>query len=80
MGRILERLSAIEALIQSEAQRCPWREVISRIQPNTERINELEKRVTELRIEMARMAAISGGVSGTVVSVVFGVGKAAGWW
>lgn len=78
--RVLERLAALEALIQSEAQRCPWREMISRIGPDEARITKLEERLTNVQMELAKAGLISGGASGSVVAAVFALGKALGWW
>lgn len=88
METILARLGSLEAKVvalttlqEREAQLCPYRGTVER---NTTRLGELEKTVTEMRLEMARMSILSGTAGGGVVSLIGGVllavGKSLGWW
>ena len=80
LQRVLESQARLEALIQSEAQRCPYRELMARIEPNTQRITNLEERLTDVRLDIVRMGVASGGTSTGIVALLFGIGKAVGWW
>ena len=73
LGKQVIRLTT---LIETEAERCPYREKIADIEDNAKRIGEVEgrQRVIELR-----MAAISGVSGGGVAAAVMFIGKALGW-
>jgi hypothetical protein len=80
LDQVLQRLAAIETLIQTEAARCPYREDIARARNNIQRVIALEDIVNGVRLDLARAGAVGGGVVGIIVAVVLGVGKAARWW
>lgn len=75
-AEILQRLTRIEAMIATEAERCPYRETVARAsnsiherQKLAERVDKIEDRLTDARISIARMLATggAGGVIGTVL-------------
>lgn len=80
LQRVLEKLAALEALIQSEGQRCPHCELVARIEPDSQRIAKIEDHLTNVRLDIVRMGVASGSASTGVVAALFGLGKAAGWW
>jgi len=76
LAEILQRLTRIEAMIATEAERCPYRETVARAsnsiherQKLAERVDKIEERLTDARISIARMLATggAGGVIGTVL-------------
>ena len=83
-NKILERLARIEALLETEAQRCPYQVQIARAGNNVQRIeavkhrhemlekkhDALEAAVVENRVSIARIIAISSGVSGVLGAAV----------
>jgi len=77
---VLVKLAALEALIQSEGQRCPHRELVARIDPNTQRLTRLEEHLVNVRLDIVRMGIASGTTSTGIMTAVFGLGKAVGWW
>ena len=77
---VLVKLAALEALIQSEGQRCPHRELVARIEPDSQRIAKIEDHLTNVRLDIVRMGVASGGASSVVMGALFALGKAAGWW
>jgi hypothetical protein len=81
---ITRQLAELSTLIQTESVRCPYREAISQNTSNTKRLDDLEDLVTNVRIDRAKErrtgAGIGGSVVATVASIVFAVGKSAGWW
>lgn len=60
------RIARIEALLETEAARCPFRESIATAAAIEPRVIKLEDRLVQLEI---RVAAI-GGVAGIVTSVI----------
>ena len=73
---ILQRLARIEALLETEAQRCPYQSDIARAMNSISerkalagRVDKIEDRLTDARISIARMLATggAGGVIGTVL-------------
>jgi hypothetical protein len=67
----------LRTLSKSEGLRCPYRETISKAADNTDRLEAIEDRVTNLRIDVARIAAIAGvggglgfGLVGSIIDVI----------
>jgi hypothetical protein len=73
-------IGAVKTLIETESMRCPYREQIARASNNVDRLSVVEERVTGLRIDSAKSGAAGGGVVAMITAMIFGVGKAAGWW
>lgn len=76
LDRVAEDVAGIKALLQSEPQRCAYREQIARAMNSIEerkaltlRVERVEDHLTDARINIARMLATggAGGVLGTVL-------------
>jgi len=73
-------VARLTTLIETEGERCPYREAIARasnnrrqIEKNTADIEEVEKRVNALDVSTARMLVMltgSGGLGGAIVAAV----------
>ncbi len=78
-----ETTTELKTLSKTEGLRCPYRETISQAADNTDRLDAIEDRVTNLRIDVARLAAIAGlggGVGyGIISGIISAIGKALGW-
>jgi peptidoglycan hydrolase CwlO-like protein len=85
------RLIRVEVKVESKRDLCPFREDISRASNNIrrlehseERLDGFEKRMRELEVAMARSGFLSGAAGSGVVAAIggllYGIGKAAGWW
>jgi hypothetical protein len=77
---IISQIAKIDTLINTESSRCPYREQISDASDAVKKLNEIEVIVTAMRVDGAKAGATGGGVMALIVGVIFGVGKAAGWW
>ena len=77
-------MSELKTLVAQHPFLCPYREKISTIETHSKRIDTLELSVHDLQIMVAQSGAVGGlaggGVVTVVAGVVFGVGRAAGWW
>lgn len=70
ISTLLQRTAHIEALMSTEAQRCPYREDIARAANNGKRLAALEGVVTDLRLQMAKIGVVTGALSGTAGGIV----------
>lgn len=77
---VIYKLSEVQTLVQHKRDMCPFREDIARAQNNNVHISDLESRVRALEKSAATTGMLGGGAVGVVVTVVYGVGKLAGWW
>ena len=88
---LVKQMSEVKTLVAQHPTACPYRERIAMIAENSKDIEDVRKDVSDIKrcvreIERAvdRSSAVGGIAGGGVVSVVagviFGVGKAAGWW
>ena len=86
-----KELAELKTLVSQHPFSCPYRVRIASIDQVERDITEDRKDITEIKrsirdIERAidRSSAVSGAAGGSAVAVitgvVFGVGKAAGWW
>ena len=77
---VSQRLASMEAMIQTEAIRCPYRETIARSANNREQIKENAKAIadhaekfTDLKVEVAKTAVRLGGMMGAAGAIVTAV-------
>jgi len=75
---IMTKVGAIEALLNTEHERCRYREEIARASNNTVRIKALEDGVSGLKVEFARFAVTGGLAGGGIAAVISGVAYAIG--
>lgn len=80
LKQINEAIARLQTLIETEAQRCPYREEISRASNNHHRLQRVESDIDELQKAAAISGAMGGGAAGLVAAVVVGIGKVLGWW
>lgn len=86
-----KELAELKTLVGQHGVLCPYRERIAAI-AQVERdivvdgkaIADMREDIRALELAVARSSAIGGATGGSVVvlatSIVFGIGKAAGWW
>jgi hypothetical protein len=88
---LVRQMTEVKTLVAQHPTACPYRERIAMIAENTKDIEDVRQDVNDLKrcvrdIERAvdRSSTVGGVAGGGVVSIVagiiFGVGKAAGWW
>lgn len=81
---IMQEISEIKTLVREHPVLCPYRESIASVALNARDIAALQAKVRDLELAVARSGAIGGlaggGVVSLIVTVVFGIGKMAGWW
>ncbi len=73
---------------ETEAQRCPYREDIARGANNVRavadtrtKIDTVENRLNDYRVEIARTGAMAGGPAGGIIAgALLALGKALGWF
>jgi hypothetical protein len=74
----------LKTLVREHPLLCPYREKISAIESHERRIGGVETSVHDLQIMVAKSGAVGGlaggGTVGVIGAIVFGIGKAAGWW
>jgi len=63
-----ERMARIETLLETEAERCPYREDISEVPRHRKRIGDLEKIMIGVRLKVAGVALLSGGGGGALMA------------
>ncbi len=80
MLQIIDRLARIEALMQTEAERCPYRESIKQSGNSVGKLETLESVVVNMRLEMAKAGLLGGGVGGSIAMGMFTLGKVLKWW
>lgn len=80
LARIEAQIAELRALVESEAQRCPYRETIAQSRENHQQLSRLQVDLHTLRLQMAQAGATGGGVVAAVVAAVIGIGKSLGWW
>lgn len=91
MAEVNERLAALEEqvteirmLVRAQGATCPYRDDIVRARNHIQRLTDIEKRVHDLELAMARSGAIGGIAGGGIVGIItmglFGLGKLLGWW
>jgi hypothetical protein len=73
MSKVLGRVTTIETLVSTEAARCPYRETIAKAANNKTRLDNLERDVTTMRIQVARIGALYGGLSGIGGAIITAV-------
>ena len=80
LDQVLQRISTIEAVVQRQGELCPHRELLARAANNIIRMEKMEGRmttigntITDVRLEVARIGAIAGGISGLGGAVVTAV-------
>jgi hypothetical protein len=78
--RLARELGEIKSLLDTESQRCPYRESISKIPDIADRTRTLEQVVQQGRVDSARAGATGGGVVALTGGVVAMLGKVLGWW
>ena len=76
---VAHEMGEIKSLLATEAQRCPYREGISKAANNGLRLQELEKVVSKGQLDAAKAGATGGGVVGVLGLVAFVVVKTQGW-
>jgi len=83
---ILQRLSRIEALLESEGARCPYREALARAANSIEerkklalRVESLEEHVVDVRITLAKLLA-TGGAGGILGALAVEIVKQIPSW
>ena len=76
-------IASLRALIETEAQRCPYREEIARSSNNVEVIAKLIETVANLRLDFARAGInagmAGGGVMGAFIMALFAIAKWQKW-
>ena len=88
---LVRQMTEVKTLVAQHPTACPYRERIAMITENSKDIEEVKKSVGdiqkcvhEIELAVARSSAVGGAAGGGVVTVVvgviFGLGKAAGWW
>ena len=88
---LVRQMTEVKTLVAQHPIACPYRERIAMITENSKDIEEvkkdvgdIQKCVHEIELAVARSSAVGGAAGGGVVTVVvgviFGLGKAAGWW
>jgi len=74
----------VESNVKARAETCPYQVAIARAEENHTCVKDLQRAVAELRVDMARYAALGGGGAGGIVAIIAGVvmaiGRAKGWW
>lgn len=86
-----KELAELKTLVGQHGVLCPYRERIAAIAvverditDDRKEITDIKEIVHDLELAVARSSAIGGATGGSVVviatGIVFGVGKAAGWW
>ena len=84
-------MSELKAIVREHPGACPYRERIAMITENTKDIDavksdvaDIKRCVHDIELAVARSSAVGGAAGGGVVTVVvgivYGLGKAAGWW
>jgi hypothetical protein len=73
LDQILQRISTIETVVARQSDLCPHRELLARAANNIVRMDRMEGVVTALRLEMARIGAIAGGISGLSGAIISAV-------
>jgi len=74
--RIEKSISEIKVMLDTEAARCPHRELVSQIPGLVIRTCENEKSIFQVRLDAAKTGALGGGA---IAAVIVGVAKAMGW-
>ena len=76
-------IASLRTLIETEAQRCPYREEIARASNNTEVVGKLIETVANLRLDFARAGInagmAGGGAMGAIIMVLFVIAKWQKW-
>ena len=90
MGGLGDRMTRLETLVSTEAQRCPFREAISRatdnqarIEKNEGNIDDLGKMINSVSGKVDRLVPIAGGSGGgagaLAAAVAMALAKLMGW-
>lgn len=73
----------LRTLSVSEGLRCQYRETISRTAARVDRLDEIERQLTDVRIDVVRISAVAGlsggGGMAIVGGILYAIAKAAGW-
>lgn len=77
-------LAEIKTLLNTEAQRCPYRETIAMAANTALLVKTLTETVQQGRVDAAKAAVAGGATTGGIITaggIVFaGIGKLVGWW
>lgn len=75
-----QQIAALRELVQSEGERCPYRETLAEARANHSRLTLMDSELRAVRLEAARTGATSGGIIALISAILVGLGKALGWW
>jgi len=78
LDKLSSSMARLETLVNTEGNRCPYREDISNGAWASEQILPLKDAISDNRVGLAKLS-ISGGVGGAVVSAVVVFAKWGGW-